>query len=104
MLVADAALLSWLSAPASDMAKVEAALVVALPLVTKCAGSDFDTIPSDVFDHAVKVCCAEIYNQRKAPNGITQFADMQGTGIRVARDPLVGVRPLFAEYRAGGFA
>lgn len=50
-----------------------------------------------LYERAVLKAAAELYEQRKAPNGVRNFADMDGsTVIRVARDPMVAARPLLA--------
>jgi hypothetical protein len=44
------------------------------------------SVPEALVDLAVLAVSAEWYHRRGAPNGITQFASMDGTAYRVARD------------------
>lgn len=85
---------TWLLQPTLDTAQA---------LVDSYVG--FMAVPESVKDRAVLVCGAELWNQRKAPSGITQFADFEsGQGLRVARDPLTGVYPLLRQYTGPGIA
>lgn len=55
--------------------------------------------PATVVDRAAIAVAAEIWNQKKAPNGISQFAAYDGVNpIRVARDPMVAAYPLLAPW------
>jgi hypothetical protein len=52
-----------------------------------------------VYNRAIRKCAGELYDQRKAPSGVRNFADMDSvTVVRVARDPMVAARPLLAPY------
>lgn len=57
-----------------------------------------DTVPSEVMKQAKLICASEIYHRRSAPNGIAQFASMDGSAVRVAKDPLSSVYPLLLPY------
>jgi hypothetical protein len=62
-------------------------------------------VPVNVLTRCYLEAGSELYHRKNAPNGISQFATPDGTaGVRVARDPLVGVYPLVAPYMAAGFA
>jgi hypothetical protein len=45
---------------------------------------------------------SELFHRRNAPNGIAQFASMDGTAMRVSRDPLTSTYPLLNRYVLGG--
>jgi hypothetical protein len=57
-----------------------------------------DTVPHEVHHQAILICASEIYHRRSAPNGIAQFASMDGSPIRVAKDPMGAVYPLLLPY------
>lgn len=60
-------------------------------------------VDADVLNRAYLECGSELYHRRSAPNGVAQFATLDGgSAIRVARDPLVGVYPLVARYMPNG--
>lgn len=62
-------------------------------------------VPTTVLTRCYLEAGSELYHRKNAPNGIAQFATPDGSaGVRVARDPLVGVYPLVAPYMAAGFA
>jgi hypothetical protein len=52
---------------------------------------EITTVPTSVKDLCVLAVAAEWYHRRGAPNGITQFASMDGTAYRVARDTKMSV-------------
>lgn len=55
-------------------------------------------IPPQVLKRAYMEVGSELYHRRNAPMGVTQYATYDGSPIRVARDPLVGVYPLLNRY------
>ena len=57
-----------------------------------------------VQERAVLEVGSELFHRRNAPNGVAQFAALDGAPIRVARDPMVAARPLLSPYLGGGFA
>lgn len=60
-------------------------------------------VNADVLNRAYLECGSELYHRRSAPNGVAQFATLDGgSAIRVARDPLVGVYPLVARWMPAG--
>lgn len=68
-----------------------------LALVVRYIG-DVATVPAAVKDQATYIAASELFHRRSAPNGISQFATMDGTAVRVARDPLTAVYPLLQPY------
>lgn len=65
-------------------------------LITRYIGSK--TVPTNVRDQAVYIASSELYHRRSAPNGVAQFASMDGSPVRIARDPLGAVYPLLQPY------
>lgn len=60
-------------------------------------------VPEAVRGRAILEVGAELYHRRQAPNGISQFADLDGgQGVRVARNPMVAAYPLLVPYVGGG--
>jgi hypothetical protein len=57
-----------------------------------------ETVPGEVHRQATFICSSELFHRRSAPNGISQFASMDGTAVRVARDPMTAVYPLLQPY------
>ena len=85
---------------------IEKSFDVAEALVNGLIG---DTVHADLGVDGVTryqllmVTGAEVFNQRKAPNGIAQFASFDGTSpVRVARDPLTGAYPIISRYKVMG--
>lgn len=56
------------------------------------------TVPNSVVDHSVMLVASELFHRRSAPNGIAQFASMDGSPIRVAKDPMNAVYPLLLPF------
>lgn len=65
------------------------------------------TIPETVFDEAVLACACEIFNIRRAPNGVLNQQYDVGDGsttsvpVRISGDPMRPVRPLLSEWIGG---
>jgi len=59
---------------------------------------DIETVPNEVHRQAIFICSSELFHRRSAPNGISQFASMDGQAVRVARDPMTAVYPLLQPY------
>lgn len=59
---------------------------------------EVDTVPHEVHHQAILICASEIFHRRSAPNGIAQFASMDGAPVRVAKDPMGAVYPLLLPY------
>lgn len=92
----------YVGAPDSDAAYVEECWDQATSLVDAYVGGE--TIPVAVLDRAYLEVGSELYHRRQAPNGIAQFASMDGSPIRVARDPMLGAYPLLQRYMVLGIA
>lgn len=57
-----------------------------------------DNVPHDVHNQAILICASEIYHRRSAPNGIAQFASMDGQPVRMGKDPMTAVYPLLLPF------
>lgn len=75
---------------------IEQALDAGHALVDKYQGEA--EVPDDLHRIAILMCASEIFHRRSAPNGIAQFASMDGSPIRVAKDPMGAVYPLLLPY------
>jgi len=56
------------------------------------------TVPDEIHRQGTLICSSELFHRRSAPNGIAQFATMDGSAIRVAKDPMGAVYPLLLPY------
>lgn len=92
----------YVGAPDSDAAFVEQCWDEATALVNQYVGDE--TIPVAVLDRAFLEVGSELYHRRQAPNGIAQFASMDGSPVRVARDPMVGAYPILNRFMVVGIA
>lgn len=66
-------------------------------LVTRYIG-EVTTVPTAIHDQAVYIAASELFHRRSAPNGVAQFASMDGSPVRIARDPMGAVYPLLMPY------
>jgi hypothetical protein len=73
----------------------------AVAMVNAHLGAAVQAVPGEVIGRMYLECGSELYHRQKAPNGVAQFATLDGSPIRVARDPMVGVYPLAAPYVIG---
>lgn len=60
------------------------------------------TVPNHVEDQSVLIAASELFHRRSAPNGIAQFATMDGSPIRMGKDPMSAVYPLLQPYVGWG--
>jgi hypothetical protein len=66
-------------------------------MVDKYIGA-IETAPEEVSRQGVLICASELFHRRSAPNGIAQFASMDGSPIRVGKDPMTAVYPLLLPF------
>lgn len=92
----------YVGAPDSDAAFVEECWDEATALVNVFVGAE--TVPVAILDRAFLEVGSELYHRRQAPNGIAQFASMDGSPVRVARDPMLGAYPLLQRFMTPGLA
>ena len=57
-----------------------------------------NTVPNEIHRQAILICSSELFHRRSAPNGIAQFASLDGSPVRVAKDPMGAVYPLLMPY------
>ena len=81
---------------------VDDCLASGLAMVERYIGT-FTTVPAAVKDNAVLVTASEIFHRRQAPGGVTQFADMSGSAVRVGKDPMNAAYELLRPF-VGGFS
>lgn len=63
---------------------------------------EVDTVPDEIHRQAILICGSELFHRRSAPNGVAQFAAMDGSPVRVAKDPMNAVYPLLQRYTSYG--
>lgn len=74
----------------------------ATALVDKHIGSA--DVPAALRRRAILEAGSELFHRKNAPNGIAQFATPDGMSpVRVARDPMLSVYPLLAQFVGMGF-
>lgn len=97
------ALKDYVGATHPDDAFVEACWDEATALVTKFVGTA--TVNADVLTRAYVECGSELFHRRSAPNGVAQFATLDGgSAIRVARDPMIASYPILIPWVGQGIA
>lgn len=88
---------AYVGAPDSDNSFVSDCWDQAHLLVDTFIGTA--VVPAAVLTRAKIECGSELYHRRSAPNGVAQFATLDGgSAVRVARDPMVGAYPLLYPY------
>jgi hypothetical protein len=55
-------------------------------------------VPNQVHVQAVFIASSEFFHRRNSPQGVTQFAAMDGTAVRAGKDPMTAVYPLLQAY------
>jgi hypothetical protein len=96
---------AYVGAPDSDNAFVSTCWDQAHELVDLFCGIAVADVPASVLKRAKIECGSELFHRRSAPNGIAQFATLDGgSAVRVARDPMVGAYPLLTPYIGLGVA
>jgi hypothetical protein len=94
---------AYVGSPGSDDDFVDSCWHEAIALVTKFVGTA--TVDADVLNRAYLECGSELYHRRSAPNGIAQFATLDGgSSVRVARDPMIAAYPILVPWVGQGIA
>jgi hypothetical protein len=94
---------AYVGAPDSDNTFVNECWTQASSLVTKFVGTA--VVPADVINRAIIECGSELFHRRSAPNGIAQFATLDGgSAVRVARDPMIAAIPILTPFVGLGIA
>jgi hypothetical protein len=91
---------NYVGASISDTDFITTCLDTAVSLVEDYVGTS--EVRNNVLDIAYTQVASELFHRRNAPNGIAQFASMDGTAMRVSRDPLTSTYPLLNRYVLGG--
>ena len=55
-------------------------------------------VPATIRDQAVLTVASELFHRRSAPNGVAQFASLDGSPVRIAKDPMNAVYPLLMPF------
>jgi len=55
-------------------------------------------VPAGIKDQAVLTAASELFHRRSAPNGVAQFASLDGAPVRIAKDPMNAVYPLLMPF------
>lgn len=98
-----AALRRYVGADATKNTDLAEVWAEAQALVVKEVGAAL--VPGPVMVRAIKECASELWHRRSAPGGVMQqFTDLDAAPVRMARDPMLGARPLLAPWLPGGFA
>lgn len=80
-----------------DSSFVDECLASGVALVGNYVGEQ--EVPSVILDQAILLCSSELFHRRSAPNGIAQFASMDGSApVRVAKDPMTAVYSLLLPF------
>lgn len=59
-------------------------------------------VPSHIRYQAELIASSELFHRRSAPNGISQFASMDGQPVRMGKDPMTAVYPLLLPFLGYG--
>jgi len=93
---------AYVNGAEDDLEFIESCEVQAYALVDGFVGTA--TVPSTVLERAYLEVGSELFHRRSAPNGVMQFTTLDGSAIRVARDPMVGAYPLLKRFVGFGLA
>lgn len=97
-----AALRTYVNCSENQMPYVESCWDEATALVLNYVGGA--TVPASVVERACLECGSELFHRKSAPNGITQFAGLDGAAIRVSRDPMIGAYAILRPFVGPGIA
>lgn len=98
------ALREFVGAPHSDNDYVDDCWHEAEALVINMCGDAIANVPAVILQRAKLNCGSELYHQRSAPQGISQFASADGSVVRVARDPMVAAVKILQPFLPIGAA
>jgi hypothetical protein len=79
-----------------DSTFIDLCLETAGSLVSRYVG-DFD-VKEDIVDQSILITASELFHRRQAPGGVTQFADMSGSAVRVGKDPMSAAYELLRPF------
>jgi hypothetical protein len=55
-------------------------------------------VPTNIKEQAILTAASELFHRRSAPNGVAQFASLDGSPVRIAKDPMNAVYPLLMPF------
>jgi hypothetical protein len=102
--VSAATLLEFVGAPTTDEAFVTECWNEAHLLVDKACGTAVADVPAVILNRAKLECGSELYHRRSAPLGVSQFASVDGSAVRISRDPMVGAIRILKPFLPFGVA
>jgi hypothetical protein len=76
---------------------IDSCLTAGESLVENYVG-EVETVPTTIVDQATLIVASELFHRRSAPNGIAQFASMDGQPVRMGRDPMAAAYPLLLPF------
>ena len=93
---------SYVNGSVDDLEFIQSCEYQAQDLVDGYVGSAI--VPLTILERAYLEVGSELFHRRSAPNGVAQFTTLDGSAIRIARDPMVGAYPLLRRYVGWGIA
>jgi hypothetical protein len=75
---------------------ISSCLTAGHALVDRYQGSA--VVPTQIHVQAVFIASSEFFHRRNSPQGVTQFAAMDGSPVRAAKDPMNAVYPLLQPF------
>jgi hypothetical protein len=100
MTVEVADLRHYCGAPTGDNDFLENVLAEAAAIMTEYVQET--PIPESAWDGCLLQVSSELYHRRNAPSGITQFASMDGTGMRMSLDVMKSVYAILDRWVVRG--
>lgn len=94
----------FVGAPSTDEAFVLDCWNEAHALVDKACGAAVTDVPAVILNRAKLECGSELYHRRSAPLGVSQFASVDGSAVRISRDPMVGAIRVLKPFLPFGVA
>ena len=91
---------AYVNTDSEDDSFVQSCWAEATELVEQYVGASL--VPTTTMSRAILEVGSELYNRRKAPNGITQYNTLDGSAIRIARDPMKAALPLLSPFMVMG--
>jgi len=93
---------SYLNANDTDTTFIDECVVVAEAMVARHIGSAI--VPDFIAARAALLVGAQLYNNKKSPNGAAQFTTFDGTVVRQPRDPMTAAYPILNPFLGAGVA
>lgn len=55
-------------------------------------------VKEEIVDNCVLIAASELFHRRSSPQGVTQFATMDGNPLRAGKDPMSACYPILAPF------